>query len=166
MLMASRQALSILINLLVPVASYSHLWFFTASPFMQESSSACHMTLGTDVHALTQPLMCVISSGSSFLCSSFVVLREKKAWGPLGLLLCSWMLHEGLRIAKLHYVTIIPSSVFSFLTWALKNFCGSKSPRVHVPSVHISSGRHSFRAPNVVPCAVWVQRKLTLPFLL
>lgn len=34
----------------------------------------------------------------------------------------------GLRIAKLHYNTILPSSVFTFVPWAPKNFLGSKSP--------------------------------------
>lgn len=68
---------------------------------------------------LTQPVMCVSCHRASFRHYSFCIFREKAE----DLVLCPWTLHGGLRVAKLHCIRILlPSSVFSVVTWTLKYF--------------------------------------------
>lgn len=127
---------------LVPGDTYSHLRVpHTCTSFTVLRSFPpyagvfqCMSHGSSDKHSciLTQPLMCVSCHGASFLHHSFCILRAKAK----GLVLCPWTPHGGLRVAKLHCIMILlPSSVFSIVTWTLKNFLGSNSHRDPVPCV-------------------------------
>lgn len=131
------------LNVLHSLPTYvgSYVLFFQC--VLHISSHKCSCTI-------TQPLKCVTCSGGLLLTSQLLDL-EGKGWGPFCLLLRPWTLQGGLRIAKHYYITILlPSSVFSFVTWTLKNSWGSNFHKVSVPCVHVSARRCSFRESSVV----------------